>query len=154
MFRNAPAGFIYPGDPGFPAGTSGLNKKWWNLAPRVGIAWDVGGRPPGGSLVVRAYDYPGGEYFNNLAAAPPCGNRTRVTDPAGLFDDPYRDVGNADHPGARTPRSPLAGRSRRWTRTSIPHVCSRGTSASSDRSAPTGASRPAIWAATRIGYGV
>ena len=55
VFRNAPAGFIYPGDPGFPAGTSGLNKKWWNLAPRVGIAWDVRGRPPGGSLVVRAH---------------------------------------------------------------------------------------------------
>jgi Carboxypeptidase regulatory-like domain len=98
-FRNAPAGFIYPGDPGFPPGTSGLNKKWWNLAPRVGIAWDVQGD---GRLAVRSsyalmYDYPGGEYFNNLAAAPPYGNRTRVTDPAGLFDDPYRDVGNP-HP--------------------------------------------------------
>jgi hypothetical protein len=76
-----------------------LNKKWWNLAPRVGIAWDVQGD---GRVAVRSsyalmYDYPGGEYFNNLAAAPPYGNRTRVTDPAGLFDDPYRDVGNP-HP--------------------------------------------------------
>ena len=99
VFRNAPAGFIYPGDEGFPPGTSGLNKKWLNFAPRIGVAWDVQGD---GRLAVRSsyalmYDYPGGEYFNNLAAAPPYGNRTRVTDPAGLFDDPYRDVGNP-HP--------------------------------------------------------
>ena len=32
MFNNAPAGLIYPGDPGFPKGTSGLNKKWWNFS--------------------------------------------------------------------------------------------------------------------------
>ena len=44
------------------------------------------------------YDYPGGEYFNNLAAAPPYGNRTLISDPAGLLDDPYRDVGGNPHP--------------------------------------------------------
>jgi hypothetical protein len=100
VFRNAPAGFIYPGDPGFPPGTSGLNKKWTNLSPRAGVAWDVMGD---GRLALRSsyalmYDYPGGEYFNNLAAAPPYGNRTLISDPAGLFDDPYRDVGGNPHP--------------------------------------------------------
>ena len=99
-FRNAPAGFIYPGDPGFPPGTSGLNKKWTNISPRAGVAWDVRGD---GRLAIRSsyalmYDYPGGEYFNNLAAAPPYGNRTLISDPAGLFDDPYRDVGGNPHP--------------------------------------------------------
>ena len=100
VFVNAPAGFIYPGDEGFPPGTSGLEKKWWNFSPRAGVAWDVHGD---GRLAVRSsyalmYDYPGGEYFNNLAAAPPYGNRTLVSDPAGLFDDPYRDIGGNPHP--------------------------------------------------------
>jgi hypothetical protein len=105
VFHNAPAGFIYPGDAGFPSGTSGLNKKWWNFSPRAGIGWDVHGD---GRLAIRSsyalmYDYPGGEYFNNLAAAPPYGNRTLVSDPAGLFDDPYRDVGGNPHPIAVGP---------------------------------------------------
>ena len=43
VFRNAPAGLIYPGDPGFPPGRSGLHRQWWNLSPRVGLAWDVMG---------------------------------------------------------------------------------------------------------------
>jgi outer membrane receptor protein involved in Fe transport len=43
VFKNAPAGLIYPGDAGFPPGTTGLNKQWWNLSPRVGAAWDVNG---------------------------------------------------------------------------------------------------------------
>jgi hypothetical protein len=100
VFHNAPAGFVYPGDPGFPPGTSGLNKKWTNFSPRAGVAWDVRGD---GRLALRSsyalmYDYPGGEYFNNLAAAPPYGNRTLISDPAGLLDDPYRDVGGNPHP--------------------------------------------------------
>ena len=100
VFLNAPAGLIYPGDAGFPPGTSGLEKKWLNFSPRAGVAWDVSGD---GRLAVRSsyalmYDYPGGEYFNNLAAAPPYGNRTLISDPAGLFDDPYRDVGGNPHP--------------------------------------------------------
>ncbi|NOT25082.1 MAG: TonB-dependent receptor [Acidobacteria bacterium] len=100
QFLNAPAGFIYPGDKGFPPGTAGLNKKWANFSPRAGVAWDVQGD---GRLAVRSsyaltYDYPGGEYFNNLAAAPPYGNRTLISDPAGLLDDPYRDIGGNPHP--------------------------------------------------------
>jgi hypothetical protein len=100
VFHNAPAGLLYPGDAGFPPGTSGLNKKWVNLSPRAGVAWDVKGD---GRLAVRSsygltYDYPGGEYFNNLAAAPPYGNRTLISDPSGLFDDPYRDIGGNPHP--------------------------------------------------------
>jgi len=44
------------------------------------------------------YDFPTGEFFSNQAGAPPYGNRTLVTDPAGLFDNPYRDVGGEPHP--------------------------------------------------------
>ena len=106
-FFNAPAGLIYPGDPGFPPGTSGLNKKWWNFSPRAGVAWDVrgDGRTAIRSSYALMYDYPGGEYFNNLAAAPPYGNRTLVSDPAGLFDDPYRDVGGNPHPIETSPNT-------------------------------------------------
>jgi len=113
VFHNAPAGLIYPGDPGFPPGTSGLNKKWWNFSPRAGLAWDVGGN---GRTAVRAsyalmYDFPTGEFFSNLAAAPPYGNRTLVSDPTGLMDDPYRDVGGDPHPIVTGPDTifPIAG---------------------------------------------
>ncbi len=113
VFHNAPAGLIYPGDPGFPSGTSGLNKKWWNFSPRAGVAWDLRGD---GRMAVRSsyalmYDFPTGEFFSNLAAAPPYGNRSLVTDPAGLFDNPYRDVGGDPHPIVTGPDTlfPVAG---------------------------------------------
>jgi len=63
VFRNAPAGLIYPGDPGFPKGNTGLNTQWTNLSPRAGVAWDVHGD---GRLAVRSsysmgYDFMPGE---------------------------------------------------------------------------------------------
>src|SRR6185437_2980181 len=36
---NAPPGFTYPGDAGFN-GNSGINSRYGNVDPRVGIAWD------------------------------------------------------------------------------------------------------------------
>jgi len=86
-----------------------LNKKWWNFSPRAGVAWDVHGD---GRMAVRSsyslmYDFPTGEFFSNLAGAPPYGNRTLVTDPAGLFDNPYRDVGGDPHPIITGPDTPF-----------------------------------------------
>ena len=100
VFRNAPAGLIYPGDAGYPSGKTGLNTQWWNFSPRVGIAWDVTGD---GRMAVRssyglAYDFPTAEYHNINAQAPPFGNRSLVEDPPGLFDDPYRHIGGDPHP--------------------------------------------------------
>jgi hypothetical protein len=43
VYRNAPAGFLYPGDDGFVNGQAGMNRQWDNFAPRVGFAWDVTG---------------------------------------------------------------------------------------------------------------
>ena len=100
VFRNAPAGLVYPGDAGFPSGQTGLNIQWSNFAPRAGLAWDVRGD---GRLAVRSsysmgYDFMAGEYHNINAGAPPFGNRSIITDPPGLLDDPYRHVGGDPHP--------------------------------------------------------
>jgi hypothetical protein len=100
VFRNAPAGLIYPGDPGFPSGQTGLNIQWTNFAPRAGLAWDVRGD---GRLAVRSsysmgYDFMAGEYHNINAGAPPFGNRSIINDPPGLMDDPYRHLGGDPHP--------------------------------------------------------
>jgi hypothetical protein len=106
-YLNAPAGFLYPGDAGFPAGKSGLNNKWMNFAPRVGVAWDVTGD---GRMAVRSsyslgYDFQGASYLFISATAPPYANRLRVTQFPGGFDDPYLNWpgGVLPHPVPETP---------------------------------------------------
>ena len=108
VFHNAPAGLTYPGDLGFPNGQTGLNKQWWNLSPRGGVAWDVRGD---GRLALRSsysmgYDFMSGEYHNINAGAPPFGNRSIIQDPTGLLDDPYRGVGGDPHPIVTGPDTP------------------------------------------------
>ena len=100
QFVNAPAGFIYPGDAGFPGGLRGINTQWWNFSPRVGFGWDVAGD---GRTAVRAsygltYDFPNAEYQLINANSPPFGNRTIVEDPPGRFDRPYAHIGGDPHP--------------------------------------------------------
>jgi hypothetical protein len=100
VFLNAPAGLLYPGDAGFPGGQTGLNKQWWNVSPRVGLAWDVNGD---GRTAVRSsygisYDFPTAERHNINAQAPPFGNRSLVIDPPGGFDNPYSAIGGDPHP--------------------------------------------------------
>jgi hypothetical protein len=100
VYHNAPPGFLWPGDPGFPDGSTGLYPQWLNLSPRIGLAWDVSGD---GRLAVRtsygiSYDFPSADYHNINASAPPFGNRSLLQDPPGLFDDPYRTYGGDPHP--------------------------------------------------------
>jgi hypothetical protein len=100
QYVNAPAGLIYPGDPGFPPGLSGVNKQWFNFSPRVGLALDLSGD---GRAAIRGsygltYDMPNGEYELINANSPPFGNRTLVEDPPGLFDHPYTQFGGDPHP--------------------------------------------------------
>ena len=100
-FPLAPAGLLWPGDPGFPPRQTGMNIQWWNLSPRAGVAWDVRGD---GRLAVRssysmAYDFMAGEFHNINSAAPPFGNRSTVTNPSGGLDNPYSDTpGGNPHP--------------------------------------------------------
>ena len=100
VFVNAPAGLTYPGDPGFPGGTRGINTQWLNFSPRVGLGWDVAGD---GRTAVRAsygltYDFPNAEYQLINANSPPYGNRTLVEDPPGRLDRPYAHLGGDPHP--------------------------------------------------------
>ncbi len=100
VFINAPAGFTYPGDPGFPGGNTGLVPKWWNFSPRAGVAWDVTGD---GRMAVRssygvAYDFPTAERHNINTQSPPWGNRSLIENPPGGFDDPYGHIGGDPHP--------------------------------------------------------
>ena len=43
VFKNAPAGLLYAGDPGFE-GNTGVNKRYNQFAPRIGAAFDPKGR--------------------------------------------------------------------------------------------------------------
>ena len=91
LYTNAPPGFTYPGDPGFPNALAGMNKRWSDLAPRVGVAWDPRGN---GRMSVRSsygvsYDFVNGQYHLNTAIAPPWGSDVRITNPIGGFDNPF-----------------------------------------------------------------
>jgi hypothetical protein len=99
QYDNAPPGLTYPGDPGF-AGITGLNKQWWNLSPRVGMAWDVSGE---GRTAVRSsyginYDFPTLVAGQVAAQAAPWNNRVDFSGDL-PFEDPYRGVpGGQIHP--------------------------------------------------------
>ena len=103
-FLNAPAGLLYPGDPGFPGGESGINKQWKNFSPRVGLAWDVSGD---GRTAVRSsygmnYDFPSAVFMYIPASASPFSNRVELSGVP--FEDPYRFVPGGDtHPLAPSP---------------------------------------------------
>jgi hypothetical protein len=103
-FLNAPPGLIYPGDSGFPAGSSGLNKQWRNLSPRAGVAWDVTGD---GRTALRSsygmnFDFPSSIFLYIAASASPFANRVELS--AVPFEDPYRNVPGGDtHPLSPNP---------------------------------------------------
>jgi hypothetical protein len=109
VFPNAPAGLLYPGDPGFPNGAPNY-KQWAKFAPRVGFAWDVRGD---GRTSIRAafglaYDFSGMQTLSGSGVwAPPYGLSTVVQSPSGGFADPWSDFpGGNPFPYVRLSRFP------------------------------------------------
>ena len=92
VYTNAPAGFYYPGDPGFN-GKAGINKQWTDFQPRVGLAWDPLGD---GKTAVRAgmgisYDFVNQQlHHNTVCFSPFCGDLT-LNGPVPL-DNPWVNV--------------------------------------------------------------
>ncbi len=97
IFKNAPAGFYYPGDPGFP-GKSGIDKQFMNFAPRLGFAWDVNGD---GRTSVRAsyglsYNYLPLQWRIDAGRAAPWGAETTVASPPGGLENPWQGFPGGD----------------------------------------------------------
>ena len=91
MFQNAPAGFLFPGDPGMPR--AGANRRLMEFAPRLGLIWDPMGN---GRLTVRAsyailFDQPDIQFPDRFAFGSPWASIIRVDNPRGGFGDPYLD---------------------------------------------------------------
>ncbi len=104
VFRNAPAGVLFPGDPGI--NTRGISTRWSNFSPRAGVAWDVAGD---GRTAVRSsyamnYDLPTGQFMYRLATGAPFSSRLAIE--GVTLDDPYRGYpGGQLHPIAQPPNA-------------------------------------------------
>jgi hypothetical protein len=94
QYVNSPPGVFYPGDPQFGSnGTTAINKRWQDLAPRIGLVWDPG---RDGKMVIRAgygifYDMEAAELNLATPQGPPWGGKVQLTNPGGGFDDPFRN---------------------------------------------------------------
>ena len=88
VFKNAPAGLQYTGDPLVPGYKLGYN-SWLKFAPRLGLAWDARGD---GRTTIRTayglfYDLP--PMFHWGGNGSPWSNQVSVNDPAGGLDEPW-----------------------------------------------------------------
>ncbi|MGH9829705.1 MAG: TonB-dependent receptor domain-containing protein, partial [Blastocatellia bacterium] len=90
IFPNAPPGLFFCGDPQTPC--TYTNRHLANFSPRLGLAWDIGGK---GKETVRAgyglfYDNPEIFYFDRFADNSPFGSGISLSSPAGGFTNPYQ----------------------------------------------------------------
>jgi hypothetical protein len=96
VFRKAPVGLLYAGDPGFTDKT-GIENRYNQFGPRVGLAFDPKGD---GKTSIRAsfgmsYDFPNLMIQSTPATAPPFGNTVQPPGPLN-FADPWSTVAGGD----------------------------------------------------------
>ncbi len=90
VYKNAPAGLYFPGDPGFPS-QAGMNTAWGDIGPRVGMAWDPtgGGKTSVKAAYGRSFEFVNAQFHLNTSNAPPWGDEIRVNSPGGGLDNPF-----------------------------------------------------------------
>jgi hypothetical protein len=91
VYKNAPAGLIFPGDAGYPGKAATFNNLK-QFAPRLGLIWDPQGN---GKMTVRAsygvfFDTPHLFFNTRFANNPPWGAQITLPNPAGGFSNPYQ----------------------------------------------------------------
>ena len=94
MYKNAPAGLLFPGDPGIPNNSHIGPSHWVRFAPRLGLAWDPQGD---GRMTVRAAygiftDYPHFYQYGGYSDQPPWGYEVTLdSGTVGSFEDPWQN---------------------------------------------------------------
>jgi len=91
IYPNAPAGTLFPGDPGFNTGGRPNQTTWNNWAQRIGLAWDPKGD---GKMLIRAswgifYDMPQTLFYYNYSTEPLWGESITIINPPGGFANPW-----------------------------------------------------------------
>lgn len=90
VYPQAPAGLIFPGDPGYP-GQGVARRRLGQFAPRVGMVWTPNADD---RTSLRAswgvfYDSPQLFFNTRFANNPPWGAQITISNPAGGFANPY-----------------------------------------------------------------
>ena len=84
VYRNAPAGVVFPGDPGFPTNNANNANDLKQWAPRLGLVWDPVGdtRQTIRAGIGHFYDAPKLWQYAHHMLNPPYGNTTNALPPA------------------------------------------------------------------------
>ncbi len=105
VFANAPPGFYFPGDPGFPDDSS-ANRQLLHFDPRAGLAWDPKGD---GKTSIRAsyafgYAFLPGIAHEDEGGSNPWGGRVTLVSPVGGLLNPWSgQPGGNPYPYGVTP---------------------------------------------------